>query len=266
MKEMTKGKLSEIADFRFLHYMYSLYSVLSVGILALVTILLISSFLPRILLYPLITGCATVVIYSLVLGMISAKDAGLRPKISIQIFIKRLADIVASGTLLLAFAPLLLVVMIVIKLESRGPVFFRQKRIGLGKKEYYVIKFRTMVHGAEVKAGNFKSEDTRKWITRSGRLLRNYSIDELPQLINILKGNMSIVGPRPVLPYEADHYDNRIFSVLPGMTCLWQVERSYNLSFQEWIKLDLKYVTEWSIFLDIKIVVSTIPAVLFEQY
>lgn len=189
---------------------------------------------------------------------------------------KRALDIAISLAALVLLAPLFAVVAILIKLSSSGPVFFMQARVGVNKRRFLIYKFRTMVPDAEklqaqlethneVSGPVFKiTNDPR--VTRIGKVLRRTSIDELPQLINVLKGDMSLVGPRP-LPwrdYQGFNQDwqRRRFSVKPGMTCLWQVNGRSSIPFEEWMKLDLEYMDQWSLALDLKILVRTIPAVL----
>ena len=189
---------------------------------------------------------------------------------------KRALDIVVSGALLLLLSPALIVVTALIKLTSPGPVFFLQERIGLNKRRFKVHKFRTMIPNAEklmakLEARNevsgpvFKIKNDPR-ITPIGRFLRRSSIDELPQLLNVLKGDMSLVGPRPlpVRDYEgfSEDWQRRRFSVKPGITCLWQVNGRSGISFDEWMLLDLQYMDEWSLWLDIKILAKTVPAVL----
>lgn len=189
---------------------------------------------------------------------------------------KRVLDVIASLALLLCLAPLLAVIAALVKLTSEGPVFFKQERIGRNKRRFHMYKFRTMVPNAEALLKRLESlneasgpvfkikNDPR--ITPIGRFLRRTSLDELPQLFNVLKGDMSLVGPRPlpVRDYEGFNQDwqRRRFSVRPGITCLWQVNGRSNIAFDQWMKLDLKYVDEWSIWLDMKILAQTIPAVL----
>jgi len=163
-----------------------------------------------------------------------------------------------------------------IKLTSSGPVFFIQERVGLGKRRFRLFKFRTMVQGAdklmadlehlnEASGPVFKIKNDPR-LTGLGKFLRKTSIDELPQLINVLKGDMSLVGPRPlpVRDYEGfdEDWHRRRFSVRPGITCLWQVNGRSDIKFEDWMKLDMKYIDEWSIFLDFQILIKTIPAVL----
>ncbi|MGP0018969.1 MAG: sugar transferase [Candidatus Sulfotelmatobacter sp.] len=189
---------------------------------------------------------------------------------------KRILDVTLSLVLLLAVAPLLVVVALIIKVTSRGPIFFQQERIGRNKRRFFIYKFRTMVPNAEKMlpalevlneaAGPvFKIKNDPR-ITPIGRLLRRTSIDELPQLFNVLRGDMSLVGPRPLPLRDYEGFDQdwqrRRFSVRPGITCLWQVKGRSNVGFDHWMKLDLQYLDEWSIWLDMKILAQTIPAVL----
>lgn len=190
--------------------------------------------------------------------------------------VKRAIDLAVSFTLLVLLSPLFLAVAMVIKLTSKGPIFFRQERLGLNKRRFYIYKFRTMVPNAEkllaqledkneVSGPVFKIKDDPR-ITGIGKFLRRTSIDELPQLLNILKGEMSLVGPRP-LPkrdYEgfSQDWQRRRFSVRPGITCLWQVNGRSSIPFEQWMRLDLQYMDEWSLWLDLKILARTIPAVL----
>jgi exopolysaccharide biosynthesis polyprenyl glycosylphosphotransferase len=192
------------------------------------------------------------------------------------LFMKRGLDITISMLLLLLLAPVLIGVALAIKLTSPGPIFFRQERIGLNKRRIFVYKFRTMVPNAEklmakLEAHNevsgpvFKIKNDPR-ITLIGRFLRRSSIDELPQLLNVLKGDMSLVGPRPlpVRDYEGFNKDwqRRRFSVKPGITCLWQVNGRSSISFDQWMLLDMQYLDEWSLWLDLKILAKTVPAVL----
>jgi exopolysaccharide biosynthesis polyprenyl glycosylphosphotransferase len=189
--------------------------------------------------------------------------------------VKRVFDIVLAATALVSLAPVIIVTAIAIKLTSPGPIFFLQERIGFNKRRFKIFKFRTMVPNAEklmpqLEAHNeavgpvFKIKNDPR-TTPIGRLLRRSSIDELPQLLNVLIGDMSLVGPRPlpVRDYEGFHQDwqRRRFSIKPGMTCLWQVGGRSNLSFEQWMRLDLQYMDEWSLWLDLKILTQTVPAV-----
>jgi exopolysaccharide biosynthesis polyprenyl glycosylphosphotransferase len=190
--------------------------------------------------------------------------------------VKRIFDIVGSLLLLFVLSPLLAVVTILVKLSSPGPALFRQERMALNKRKFRIFKFRTMVANAEemmaalegkneVSGPVFKiKQDPR--ITPVGKVLRRTSIDELPQLFNVLKGDMSLVGPRPlpVRDYEgfSEDWHRRRFSVRPGITCLWQVNGRSSLPFEQWMKLDMQYLDEWSLWLDVKILAKTVSAVL----
>lgn len=190
--------------------------------------------------------------------------------------IKRALDILLSLALLIFLAPLFLVTAVLIKFFSSGPVFFKQERLGLNKHRFCIYKFRTMVPNAEqvqveVECLNeasgpvFKIKNDPR-ITPIGKFLRKTSIDELPQLFNVLKGDMSLVGPRPlpVRDYEGFDQDGhrRRFSVRPGITCLWQVNGRSSIPFDQWMEMDMHYIDHWSLWLDFKILASTIPAVL----
>jgi len=197
------------------------------------------------------------------------------PVDSWQLIMKRVIDIAGSATLLLALAPLFAVVAWLIRMDSTGPVFFMQERIGFNKRTFRLIKFRTMVDGAdeqqsklehlnEVAGPVFKIKSDPR-ITGLGKFLRRFSIDELPQLVNVLKGDMSLVGPRPLPLRDFDRFDTqshkRRLSVKPGMTCLWQVNGRTNVNFDHWVQMDLEYIDNWSLGLDMKILLKTIPAI-----
>lgn len=193
--------------------------------------------------------------------------------------IKRLFDYLITASGLLFISPLLVFVAILIKLDSQGPIFYKQKRIGFYGKEFEMYKFRSMKQGADkeyekIKQLNETNElmfkvfnDPR--ITRIGKFIRKYSIDELPQLFNVLKGEMSLVGPRPPLPREVIHYEKKHylrFATLPGLTGLWQVSGRSNIkNFDTVLNLDFNYINKWNIFTDIKILFKTIPVVLFAK-
>lgn len=192
------------------------------------------------------------------------------------VFIKRALDLVISSALLLVLSPLLLMTAILIKLTSPGPVFFRQERMGLNKRQFWIYKFRTMVPDAEKRIAElekfnevsgpvFKIKNDPRLIP-IGKFLRSASIDELPQLFNVIKGDMSLVGPRPLPLRDCGGFDQdwhrRRFSVRPGITCLWQVNGRSSISFEKWMELDMQYIDEWSLWLDFKILAGTIPAVL----
>lgn len=188
---------------------------------------------------------------------------------------KRALDLVLGGTLLLLTLPLFVMISILIKLTSVGPVLYKQTRCAHGGKHFTILKFRSMVDGAEELRTNlwelnvaeppmFKIRcDPR--VSPLGRILRRTSLDELPQLLNVLRGDMSLVGPRPAIPSEVSQYNERQLrrlGVKPGLTGLWQVSGRSLLSYSDWVDLDLRYIDHWSFGLDLKILFKTIPAVL----
>jgi len=192
-----------------------------------------------------------------------------------QLVAKRLLDIIGSATLLLVMAPLLAIVTLLIRLDSAGPILFAQERVGLNKRRFSMLKFRTMYDGAdrqqitlehlnEAEGPVFKIRNDPR-VTRVGHILRRFSIDELPQLFNVLKGDMSLVGPRPLPVRDVNrinvHWHRRRFSIKPGITCLWQVNGRSDIGFNDWVRMDLDYIDRWSLALDIKILIKTIPAV-----
>jgi exopolysaccharide biosynthesis polyprenyl glycosylphosphotransferase len=191
--------------------------------------------------------------------------------------LKRIFDLCFSAILIFLLSPLYLLIAILIKLDSPGPAFFRQKRIGLNSKEFEIWKFRTMVVNAEklqkdleakneVKDGVlFKVKDDPR-ITKIGKFLRAYSLDELPQIFNVLVGEMSLVGPRPLPVRDVEKFKTNHFirqDVLPGITGLWQVSGRSNIdNFEDAVKLDLDYIQNWSISLDFQILLQTVKVVL----
>jgi exopolysaccharide biosynthesis polyprenyl glycosylphosphotransferase len=190
--------------------------------------------------------------------------------------VKRVVDFTVALVTLIALFPFMLLAGLLIKLISPGPVLFAQKRVGHNKREFLMYKFRTMVVDAEKKMEHLQhlnevsgpvfkiKHDPR--ITPIGKLLRETSIDELPQLFNVLKGDMSLVGPRPlpVRDYQgfSEDWHRRRFSVRPGITCLWQINGRTSIGFEQWMELDMQYIDKWSLWLDLKILAKTIPAVL----
>jgi exopolysaccharide biosynthesis polyprenyl glycosylphosphotransferase len=199
------------------------------------------------------------------------------PEASWQGVLKQLLDRIGAVILLVLFSWLFALIGVLIKIGSPGPILFRQRRSGLNGQPFTIFKFRTMVTNAEqfqheLAAMNemtgpvFKvSNDPR--ITPIGKLLRKYSLDELPQLLNVLRGEMSLVGPRPLPVDEVKRFNDlahrRRLSVKPGMTCLWQVSGRNNVSdFRDWVRLDLEYIDNWSLWLDLKILWRTVPVVL----
>jgi len=190
--------------------------------------------------------------------------------------VKRICDFVLSALLLIVLAPFLLVVAVLVKLTSPGPVLFNQTRIGLNKRQFRIYKFRTMIVEAEKMQNEllsrnemagpvFKITDDPR-VTPLGKMLRKSSIDELPQLFNVLKGDMSLVGPRAMSLRDYRLFDQdwhrRRFSVKPGITCTWQINGRNSVPFEKWMELDMQYIDKWSLWLDFKILARTLPAVL----
>lgn len=208
-------------------------------------------------------------------GDIQVIDLYTSPKMNSQLIAKRVIDVIASSIVLIFLPPLFAVVIILIKTTSKGPIFFKQQRVGYNGRLFTCLKFRTMIENAEILKGTltasnemdgpvFKIKDDPR-ITKVGRFLRKTSIDELPQLINVLVGDMSLVGPRPPVPGEVTQYDltdRRRLSMRPGITCIWQVSGRNVISFEKWMELDRQYIDQWSLWLDMKILAKTITAVL----
>lgn len=193
-----------------------------------------------------------------------------------DLFAKRMIDFIVSGICIVLCSPLILIISILIKLTSRGPVFYKHTRIGLNGRRFVMYKFRTMRVGAQENLSQvdiYKEIYEPKWkktkleyVTPIGRLLRKFSLDEFPQLFNVFLGQMSLVGPRPTLPQEVKQYEawhRRRFSMRPGLTCLWQVKGRREVEFEDWMEMDLEYLDNWSLWLDMQILLKTIPAVLF---
>jgi lipopolysaccharide/colanic/teichoic acid biosynthesis glycosyltransferase len=200
----------------------------------------------------------------------------IRPGSALQLTLKHLLDVVIGGLLLILFFPLLALVALAILLTMGRPVLYHWRVVGQGGRPFTSYKFRTMVRDADrlkatLLARNemigpvFKVKDDPR-VTPVGRVLRKLSLDELPQLWSVLKGDMSLVGPRPPLQSEWPHFEEwqrRKLSVKPGMTCLWQVSGRNEINdFDEWVRLDLKYIDNWSLWLDLKILLLTVPAAL----
>ena len=192
-----------------------------------------------------------------------------------QVVAKFTFDILVSGLMLIALSPLLLLTALAVKLTSPGPVLFRQQRVGLRGRPFTMLKFRTMVVGADTMVDDLRAahgvedvmfklrEDPR--VTKVGKVLRKFSIDELPQLLNVVKGDMSLVGPRPPLPEEVTRYEDWQFDRLevpPGITGLWQVSGRADLSFDDAVRLDLFYIENWSLAYDLFIIAKTVPVLL----
>jgi lipopolysaccharide/colanic/teichoic acid biosynthesis glycosyltransferase len=204
------------------------------------------------------------------------RDFDLELSKIVRLSLKRAFDVLASGAALLLLLPLFAAIAALVKLTDGGPVFFAQRRVGRRGQTFRMLKFRSMVVDAErlrprLEVRNESSGPVFKMrldprVTAIGRFLRRYSLDELPQLINVLAGEMSIVGPRPALPSEVARYEawqHRRFAVRPGLTCYWQVNpQRYQISFDEWMRLDLKYTDDWSLRLDLDLVLRTFKVVL----
>ena len=184
---------------------------------------------------------------------------------------KRAIDIIGAGSGLLLLSPVIAIVACAVKFTSKGPVFFSQKRVGKNGELFDMYKFRSMVvnaeelkeklaHQNEMSGPMFKMKDDPR-VTKVGKFIRKTSLDELPQLWNVLKGDMSLVGPRPSLPKEVAQFEKWMYkrlSVKPGLTCFWQVSGRNNIDFEDWMKLDIKYVRERNFWLDIKLILKTI--------
>jgi exopolysaccharide biosynthesis polyprenyl glycosylphosphotransferase len=193
-----------------------------------------------------------------------------------KLLIKRLMDLILVLSVMPVVLPVMALISLAIKLDDGGPIFFVQERVGLRKRLFPMLKFRSMVMDAEARikeiehlneaeGPNFKiANDPR--ITRVGKFIRKTSLDELPQLLNVIRGQMSLVGPRPMSQRDVELFDKGIqrkrFSVKPGLTCIWQISGRSNLSFEKWLELDLKYIDEWNLLVDLKILFKTIPVVL----
>lgn len=188
--------------------------------------------------------------------------------------VKEVLDFMGSFIAVALLSPIMLAIATAIKIEDRGSIFFRQRRVGLNGRIFHCLKFRTMVENAEALRVKLETQNEQSGpvfkmkndprITRVGRFLRKTSLDELPQFFNVLKGEMSIVGPRPPIPSEVDQYkrwQRRRLSMKPGITCIWQVSGRNNIPFEEWMKLDMLYIDTWSLKLDLILFLSTIKVV-----
>lgn len=185
-----------------------------------------------------------------------------------KLFFKRLFDIVVSAVALVILLPFFLVIAISIKIDSRGPVFFRQERIGKDGRPFFPFKFRTMIENAVSKGLGYTVSENDERITKLGKFLRKWGIDEFPQFINILKGEMSVVGPRPTLRYQVEKYNNfekRRLLVKPGLAGWAMIHGRNYLTWQERINYDVWYVDNWSLWLDIKIIFKTIYLIFIKK-
>jgi lipopolysaccharide/colanic/teichoic acid biosynthesis glycosyltransferase len=214
--------------------------------------------------------------------LVSKKAAGPREDLWLQQFAKRTLDIIIGTLGIMLLLPVFAVLSLVIRLDSPGPAIFRQRRVGQYEKLFTCLKFRTLYHNANEEvhrqairrlwAGERLSEDPNSpykltndaRVTRVGHWLRRTSLDELPQLLNVLRGEMSIVGPRPVIPYELEHFQewhHERHNVKPGITGAWQVGGRGRLNIEEMLELDIGYVRTWSIWTDLKLIILTIPSI-----
>ncbi len=188
--------------------------------------------------------------------------------------LKRCMDISLSGLALIVLSPVFLVTAAAIRLEDHGPVFFTQTRAGKDMKPFKIYKFRSMRINADAELSGMMAENEQTGhafkikddprVTKVGKVIRRFSIDELPQLLNIIKGDMSIVGPRPILTFqmeECNQYEKQRLIVKPGLTCYWQIGGRANIKWEEWVELDLDYIENMGLWTDIKMIVRTIPAV-----
>lgn len=192
----------------------------------------------------------------------------------LYLFLKRVMDVFLSSIALIVLSPIFLIVALAIKIEDKGPAFYKQIRIGKDETPFTMYKFRSMCLNAELKLKEleelneregpaFKIKDDPR-ITKVGKFIRKTCIDELPQLLNIIKGDMSIVGPRPPLPNEVAQYNlfqKQRLNVTPGLTCYWQVNKQETTTFDEWVLMDLEYISKRNIFIDIKLILLTLKVV-----
>ena len=190
--------------------------------------------------------------------------------------VKRVLDVVGSAAMLFVMSPILTLVALLIKLEDGGPILFSQERSGLYGRTFRMLKFRSMVPDAEARKADlqhlnemsgpvFKMQNDPR-VTRVGRWIRKASLDEFPQFWNVLRGEMSLVGPRPPIPREVERYERwqmRRLSMKPGITCIWQVSGRNDVDFDTWMRLDLEYIDKWSLFLDLELLLRTVPVVVF---
>lgn len=194
-----------------------------------------------------------------------------KQKIKVYEVCKRITDIIGSGVGFVLLSPLIVGVACAVKFTSKGPIFFSQKRVGKNGELFEMYKFRSMIvnaeelkekleHQNEMSGPMFKMKNDPR-VTKVGKFIRKTSLDELPQLWNVFKGDMSLVGPRPSLPKEVEQFDDwmlKRLSVRPGLTCYWQVSGRNNINFEDWMKLDIKYVEERNFWIDIKLIFKTI--------
>ncbi|HEX5054538.1 MAG TPA: sugar transferase [Planctomycetota bacterium] len=204
-----------------------------------------------------------------------AAASAAREPVVVAALAKRCVDLVGASVGLLVLLPVFVACALAVKVTSRGPVFFRQTRVGKNGADFVCLKFRTMRVGAHAHQELLRRASTQDGpafkvpndprVTRIGRVLRKFSLDELPQLFNVLVGDMSLVGPRPPIPSEVAKYSwwqRRRISVKPGLTCVWQVYGRNQVSFRRWVEMDLYYIDNWSLWLDAKLLAHTVGAVL----
>jgi exopolysaccharide biosynthesis polyprenyl glycosylphosphotransferase len=226
-------------------------------------------------------------IFNLAMANVTLTIAGGLPLLTMEpvaqdeskLFLKRIFDVVVVSASMPFVLPILMLTALAVKLESPGPALFVQHRVGLRKHLFPMFKFRSMYVDAEERLKElehlneadgpiFKMKDDPR-VTRVGKFIRKASLDELPQLFNVLRGEMSLVGPRPMSIRDVDLFDKGIqrkrFSVKPGLTCIWQISGRSNLTFDQWLELDLEYISAWSLWLDFTILIKTIPVVLFSK-
>jgi exopolysaccharide biosynthesis polyprenyl glycosylphosphotransferase len=205
----------------------------------------------------------------------SAKATSAPPSQTLAQFAKRGIDVAGSLLGIAALLPVFVACALAVKVTSRGPVFFRQERVGKGGARFDCLKFRTMFVGAHTQQETLRTESTQDGpafkipedprVTRVGRMLRKFSLDELPQMFNVLMGDMSLVGPRPPIPSEVEKYtwwQRRRIAVKPGLTCVWQVYGRNRVTFKRWVEMDLYYIDNWSLWLDLKLIAHTFRVVL----
>jgi len=206
----------------------------------------------------------------------SWKRISWKTVVASSVFVKRMFDVFASLCILIMISPILAVIALLVKLEDGGPVIFAQRRVGKWGRDFKMYKFRSMRVDAEARLQELLKENGHSTgvtfkmkndprVTRAGRVLRKYSLDELPQFVNVLKGEMSMVGPRPPLPREVALYtmkDRQRLAVTPGLTCFWQIGGRANIDFPEQVRLDVQYIESRSFWLDLWICIKTVPAVL----
>jgi exopolysaccharide biosynthesis polyprenyl glycosylphosphotransferase len=209
------------------------------------------------------------------LGAVPLLTFSATPDDEIRLLLKRAIDVVIASVSLILLSPLFLVLAILIRLTSPGPAIFRQERCGLNGRRFVVFKFRSMVEDAEARRAEVLHMSKRTTATKIpndprltsvGRYLRRFSLDEFPQLLNVLKGDMSLVGPRPAIPEEVEQYElwqRRRLRMRPGLTCLWALNGRDQVDFESWMKMDMHYIDNWSLGLDWKIIFRTIPQVVF---